>query len=1532
MKIFKIIYKYINKNNFHSYYHLIFIKNISSNNIKIILDKIKDLSIEDCLNELNKKELKLLNKEFGPDWIKYFFNLEHIHYHKNKIKKFMKGGNDFQFDENIDINENNKVEENNDESFLDLGDNDIIDNISTEDFITNKMKINKNIDNDTILIKSNNNLDSILLKNSFQKIYIYDTEIMSNDNIELLCKKICNNISIEINDEPVIFIPSRLYLWASNLETSFSISLKNTEINAKPIFNKNEEYKKIIIKDNNNIILNDIPNIYNVDIFFSDIYTSLYYQINILNTNIKILQNNFIKIYFSKSLKHLNEIILYLKNTNENYNIKNEIFSSIKSELEYNDKIYNILNESKNININEIYITHAIFVSYIYNNNNSINLKNIFNFLKLNKQIVYSKLLDIDNKLYYKVLKSFKEEDKLQSWNNQNQFGITLKYYYDNRYITINIIKTGLLEMKLQWKEIDNTKLQSIDKYKTILHNVLQKINKECDISINNISDIQIKFLNTIQKFNLPEKINHNKFSNFIRLFHPIFSLVIDPDKRKTTHTINESSKWGTYLRYKKISNYDNEIIIFKKVLYYLRNFYIQDKDLIEIIAKEFNLSEKNSIEFINKIKKIYSSYIQKFNKIKKKNFDKDNIKLEKKGIEVAIQGKEIDKYKIRIEGSRSFYEIEMISEYINKILYLYISLYIKKNNKYKYIENEFKNITHISKRKGQVVEFEEKQIQQNYKILNEMKNKDSRISTKNTESRYSRECQNSGDKIRRPLQITNENELINNHKYIYNKKLDVFEKKINKEETLYALKHTVNDNSLYYICDEKIHKDRKFIGILSKRKNNLPCCFIKNQLNSKNKLINETFKNSLFPNKKKNNNISINPTLNDFNIDNIKYIRKLKNIIQDQRFFELPSLLDKFFNKILNNQYKFFLYGVNKELNILEVLNLYVNKDDIFDDMKKKMYNLSNEIFFSLNNGKTYLEFKNINVFIQNINNNLHFKHYIDLFSILYEFNIIIIQYINENDDYFIKHNNIFNEENSTIFLYNDGINIESFYPIVNIDKNIILKDFFIENKDFINFYNIINNSNRIDYQFYKNNNINIKYQIINKNKLVDFYITDNNIPIPAFNDTPIYNIPITTRFPSISLQNYIKFINNFSFFKINSYIYKNSFIIGIYLNVFNKFYNIFKLIKIKKHKIQNYNNYVPLLENIQIKTLSSKYNLFKFNINKYKIKNEMYYVYKYLFSINLKPFRKIIIDISKEQNIDLLLDYIIKINKTFISISKLEFDDWCQKHIQIIIKYNFLSYLDKNNSNNLYLKNNHLNLPKDLYLIFVKNIHNQLLYDITVNNEILNLNNMFISKIIDNNKILIQENELLFFKDFKIIKKFTEVKNIYKNEKINYIKINKNILHQPVKNDNFAIIRAFVNSLYYNIYIEQIKNYNICNIGYYSNFQQNTTLFFIGEIIKFGLDNFKILKYDENIFYNLYYNNNISKYYLLILQILSIITNKPIYLEYNDEFFLIFKKIQKINKIKNSKIISIKIITINNSFLIKEIFVILNIQKYII
>ena len=66
---------------------------------------------------------------------------------------------------------------------------------------------------------------------------------------------------------------------------------------------------------------------------------------------------------------------------------------------------------------------------------------------------------------------------------------------------------------------------------------MLSKINSENKrIKIIPPVDERFKyaFINTIQKFNLPDKfkINHNDLSEFSRLFFPYISLVIEPKKR----------------------------------------------------------------------------------------------------------------------------------------------------------------------------------------------------------------------------------------------------------------------------------------------------------------------------------------------------------------------------------------------------------------------------------------------------------------------------------------------------------------------------------------------------------------------------------------------------------------------------------------------------------------------------------------------------------------------------------------------------------------------------------------------------------------------------------------------------------------------------------------------------------------------------------------------------------------------------------------------------------------------------------------
>ena len=67
---------------------------------------------------------------------------------------------------------------------------------------------------------------------------------------------------------------------------------------------------------------------------------------------------------------------------------------------------------------------------------------------------------------------------------------------------------------------------------------LINKINSEnitIQLSIPTNKDFKFAFINSIQKFTLPNKhkINHNNLSDLVRYFYPYLSLVIEPKKDK---------------------------------------------------------------------------------------------------------------------------------------------------------------------------------------------------------------------------------------------------------------------------------------------------------------------------------------------------------------------------------------------------------------------------------------------------------------------------------------------------------------------------------------------------------------------------------------------------------------------------------------------------------------------------------------------------------------------------------------------------------------------------------------------------------------------------------------------------------------------------------------------------------------------------------------------------------------------------------------------------------------------------------------
>jgi len=175
----------------------------------------------------------------------------------------------------------------------------------------------------------------------------------------------------------------------------------------------------------------------------------------------------------------------------------------------------------------------------------------------------------------------------------------------------------------------------------------------------------------------------------------------------------NDKSKYGTYLRYKRISKYENQNKIEYRVLYYIRNFDITTEILINEISKQFNTTKEKAKEEIDRVLTKYPTIKQSRKKLKN-IVELPNYK--PPGIGVDIQGKKIDKYKIRISGARSKDQLDRILVFLNVLLFLYMETYLYKYPERQALKEKLKKFTNIAKRRNKVDEIVEYDKEKNNK------------------------------------------------------------------------------------------------------------------------------------------------------------------------------------------------------------------------------------------------------------------------------------------------------------------------------------------------------------------------------------------------------------------------------------------------------------------------------------------------------------------------------------------------------------------------------------------------------------------------------------------------------------------------------------------------------------------------------------------------------------------------------------------------------------------------------------------------
>ena len=920
-------------------------------------------------------------------------------------------------------------------------------------------KVNDMINFDTT---KDNNIYDENLRDVVKKIYVKMNYIFKDDTVKTVKDKIC--CSIKNNSkfgEASYLLPSRQYLWGeyyfnNNLEKIMlgqkwlrRNEVLNIDIEPNNNFRVYEELEtqlkalrdnikrytsKIRREDDENNILYDYEDyISNNEIYLIDIYNEFGLKYNPSSDSLKNLLDVYIRIYFPKIRSDEIKNILDYVNTDKKVeeNRMQNIFETINNDLIIENEIMTVVENShvdsqyKKLFKETFVIQSIIHVKLRLNEGIKIDLYRIFNEFIVNKDFPFVLYQTVDGNIVYKFhedeinkyMQKPENVDLLTKWFENTPYGITFKFpikdKFGERFLGVTINDSGRMEYKIVWKEDDAANIDDIKLTYPHIIKLLNKINSERNrqrFYIPENSEFTYAFINTVQKFELPEKynINHNDVSEFSRFFYPYVALVIDPRKRQSkTEKENESSKFGTYLRYKRVSKYDNQSRIEMRILHLIRNYDTTDKILALEISKQFNITEDKAIEEIDRVKYRYPT-IKKSRKILKKL--ESLPKYKSPGIGIDIQGKQRDKYKIRISGARNKEQLDRIVEFMNILLFLYIETYLLKKPERQKLKDKLKELTKIAKRRNRVVDLVLEN--EDNKTVKQMAKQDKqRIGYKPEEgqSQWTRCCQNSGDgKRRRPSQYTAEHmaELVKNG-YKINKKTGEYEKRVmvkndktgKKEETmLKSLKFAEfnpdgepTGNEIHYTCDPEINGEHFYVGFLTRCKNPhghcMPCCFKKDPAESKNQNKQSFYAQCTGVETTKDKKSESQQI--DSSIMEKLYILQDTNKIQEGRLGLLPKYLDFFFNGI-NNRDKFikqhyltkttdngffFKYGTSQasypflnaignclDMDIKEIISTLI---DILDKDR------SEQIYTSLNNGDIKTQFGDKENFIKFIKNN---------------------------------------------------------------------------------------------------------------------------------------------------------------------------------------------------------------------------------------------------------------------------------------------------------------------------------------------------------------------------------------------------------------------------------------------------------------------------------------------------------------------------------------------------------------------------------
>ena len=974
------------------------------------------------------------------------------------------------------------------------------------------VKLIKDYDDSSDNITYDYKLDEV-----YKKIYITSQYIFTDDTIKTIRNKIAVSIPMNPNfDKNMKLLPEAQYFWSE-----YTVDGKIDQVMIGQKYIRRNELLKIDIIPNDNLKVyeklrnnlgylkdsfgykikreNDESNILdhydkfitNNEIFMLDIYNDLGLNYNPEAEDKKNLYEVYINIYFPNITYERMENIISLLNDKDKKEIQyiDNVFNSIRNDIKLETEIYKHVEKAKAklFDYEKYFFQNHIIQSIIHVNiydpknitgttsDTKINSYRIFDNFAVNNEYPFIQYQTQDTIINHKYFDKNDNQEILSKWFENAPYGISVKIRLppDDKIYSISIHDNGRIEYKVTFKEAEEATIEDIYKTYDIVRNLLKKINsenKKIKFILPPDDRFKFAFINTIQKFTIPEKfkINHNDLSDFARFFFPYISLVIEPKKRESKKSVikEETSKYGTYLRYKRISKYDDRTKMHMRILYFSRNYELNDKELIDEVAKQFNITQDVAAKELDFVREKYMKIIKKSKKLLKHLKSLPNSK--PPGIDISIQGRDREKYKIRITGAKDKNQLDEIISFMKVLIFLYCETYLYKRKEYQQLKEILLTLHKIAKRRNKVIDIVDYESSiKNVKIITSLDKKRLGYKPEEGQSQWTRNCQNSGnDKKRRP-DITQGEHIdnliksgykLNEKSGFYERTIDIKTKGKPQKVTIRALKLSgEGSNHNYFTCNPDENKEHMYVGFLTKGNNPndlcMPCCFKKDQLYSDNKSKVSYYKKCIGEKV-----LTIDEKKTDSSIVGDKiYILQETNKIQDGRFIYLPKYLDIFFNQIWKNDHKiknhyllesksgyFFKYTIKHDK-----FNFLATMSDIYqlsiNELKNKMIDFikndkNDKYFLFINNGDIREAFLTRSKFIEYLETSKNLEYDItgELLGIpgLLSKNGIYY-YILEKHTYIIKKS--LEKEKTKEKYYMNCLNIENEY-MINENRDIVI------------------------------------------------------------------------------------------------------------------------------------------------------------------------------------------------------------------------------------------------------------------------------------------------------------------------------------------------------------------------------------------------------------------------------------------------------------------------------------------------------------